>query len=102
MEQYASAIRVRDNQRRSRARRKSCVENLERKVQGYERQGIEVTLEMQHAARTVAVENSRHAFIGGLIECMPMFQPRSNRFHKGPLLDVLQSARLCVTPQTRG
>ncbi|EFY89842.1 hypothetical protein MAC_04051 [Metarhizium acridum CQMa 102] len=58
-DQSASAIRIRDNQRRSRARRKEYVENLERKVQEYERRGVEATLEMQQAARTVAVENSR-------------------------------------------
>ncbi|KAG6040074.1 hypothetical protein E4U41_001415 [Claviceps citrina] len=54
-----AAIRIRDNQRRSRARRKEYVENLERKVQEYEKQGIGATLEMQHAARSVALENSR-------------------------------------------
>lgn len=58
-DQSASAIRIRDNQRRSRARRKEYVENLERKVQEYERHGVDATLEMQHAARTVALENSR-------------------------------------------
>ncbi|KAG6028150.1 hypothetical protein E4U40_001134 [Claviceps sp. LM458 group G5] len=54
-----AAIRIRDNQRRSRARRKEYVENLERKVQEYEKQGVIATLEMQHAARLVALENSR-------------------------------------------
>ncbi|KAG6015039.1 hypothetical protein E4U43_005863 [Claviceps pusilla] len=54
-----AAIRIRDNQRRSRARRKEYVENLERKVQEYEKQGVGATLEMQHAARLVALENSR-------------------------------------------
>ncbi|PHH78360.1 hypothetical protein CDD82_3089 [Ophiocordyceps australis] len=55
----ASAIRIRENQRRSRARRKEYVESMERKVQDYERRGVEATLEMQQAARTVAVENAR-------------------------------------------
>ncbi|PHH65657.1 hypothetical protein CDD81_1743 [Ophiocordyceps australis] len=55
----ASAIRIRENQRRSRARRKEYVESMERKVQEYERRGVEATLEMQQAARTVAVENAR-------------------------------------------
>ncbi|QPG96494.1 hypothetical protein C2857_004365 [Epichloe festucae Fl1] len=57
--QSAAAVRIRDNQRRSRARRKEYVENLELKVQEYEKQGVGATLEMQHAARTVAMENSR-------------------------------------------
>ncbi|KAF5000228.1 hypothetical protein FDECE_11267 [Fusarium decemcellulare] len=54
-----SAIRIRDNQRRSRARHKEYVEGLQKKLQDYERQGVEATLEMQQAARNVAVENSR-------------------------------------------
>ncbi|KAI8714781.1 hypothetical protein NCS52_01198900 [Fusarium sp. LHS14.1] len=54
-----SAIRIRDNQRRSRARHKEYVEGLQKKLQDYERQGVEATLQMQQAARNVAVENSR-------------------------------------------
>ncbi|KAK2595041.1 hypothetical protein QQS21_007231 [Conoideocrella luteorostrata] len=57
--QSAAAVRIRDNQRRSRARRKEYVENLEQKIQEYEKQGVDATLKMQHAARTVALENSR-------------------------------------------
>ncbi|KAJ6438195.1 bZIP transcription factor domain-containing protein [Purpureocillium lavendulum] len=55
----ASAVRIRENQRRSRARRKEYVEGLERKVHDYEKNRVEATLEMQTAARTVALENSR-------------------------------------------
>lgn len=55
----ASAIRIRENQRRSRARRKEYVEGMERRIQEYERRGVEATLEMQQAARTVAIENAR-------------------------------------------
>ncbi|KAF4589220.1 TBP-associated factor IIF [Ophiocordyceps camponoti-floridani] len=55
----ASAIRIRENQRRSRARRKEYVETMERRIQEYERRGVEATLEMQQAARTVALENGR-------------------------------------------
>src|SRR5690349_11832421 len=54
-----SAVRIRDNQRRSRARHKEYVEGLQKKLQDYERRGVEATLEMQQAARSVAVENSR-------------------------------------------
>lgn len=54
-----TAIRIRDNQRRSRARHREFVETLQRKVQEYERQGVQATLEMQRAARDVALENSR-------------------------------------------
>lgn len=55
----STAIRIRDNQRRSRARHREFVETLQRKVQEYERQGVHATLEMQRAARDVAVENAR-------------------------------------------
>ncbi|KAF4337479.1 bZIP transcription factor domain protein [Fusarium beomiforme] len=54
-----SAIRIRDNQRRSRARHKEYVESLEKKLKDFERRGVEATLEMQQAARSVAIENSR-------------------------------------------
>ncbi|KAF7559571.1 hypothetical protein G7046_g4601 [Stylonectria norvegica] len=54
-----TAVRIRDNQRRSRARHKEYVEGLQRKIQDHERRGVEATLEMQQAARNVAVENSR-------------------------------------------
>lgn len=54
-----AAVRIRDNQRRSRARHKEYVEGLQRKIQEHERRGVEATLEMQQAARNVAVENSR-------------------------------------------
>ncbi|KAK1981890.1 hypothetical protein LZ30DRAFT_591735 [Colletotrichum cereale] len=55
----ANAIRIRDNQRRSRARHKEFVGELQRKVQEYEKRGIEASLQMQKAARDVAIENSR-------------------------------------------
>ncbi|KAL8406221.1 hypothetical protein RB596_004891 [Gaeumannomyces avenae] len=54
-----AATRVRDNQRASRARRRELLESLQRRVADYERQGAQATLEMQQAARTVAVENRR-------------------------------------------
>ncbi|KAM0268903.1 hypothetical protein ACHAQH_009863 [Verticillium albo-atrum] len=54
-----NASRIRENQRRSRAQRKELVEDLQRKVQEYEQRGIEASLEMQRAARDVAIENSR-------------------------------------------
>ncbi|WQF76263.1 hypothetical protein CDEST_01277 [Colletotrichum destructivum] len=55
----AKATRIRDNQRRSRARRKELINELQRKVQEYERQGIEASLPMQTGASEVAAENSR-------------------------------------------
>ncbi|KAL2109437.1 hypothetical protein VUR80DRAFT_2456 [Thermomyces stellatus] len=51
--------RIRDNQRRSRARHREFVEDLRRRVRDYEARGVQATLEMQRAARAVALENSR-------------------------------------------
>ncbi|KOS17225.1 hypothetical protein ESCO_005964 [Escovopsis weberi] len=68
----AAAIRIRENQRRSRARRKEYVEGMQRKLQEYETKGVAATLEMQQAARDVAIENSRlrlllaHSGVSGL------------------------------------
>ncbi|KAH6692459.1 hypothetical protein F5X68DRAFT_188126 [Plectosphaerella plurivora] len=55
----ANASRIRDNQRRSRARRKEYVEELQRQVQEYEKQGVQASLDIQKAARDVSIENSR-------------------------------------------
>lgn len=55
----AAAVRIRENQRRSRARRKEYVEGMQRKLQDFETKGVDATLEMQQAARDVAIENSR-------------------------------------------
>ena len=52
-----NAARVRDNQRRSRARRKEYVQELEAKVRHYENQGVQAAKEIQDAARVVLEEN---------------------------------------------
>ena len=52
-----NAARVRDNQRRSRARRKEYVQELEAKVRHYEKQGVQAAKEIQDAARVVLEEN---------------------------------------------
>jgi hypothetical protein len=54
-----SAARIRNNQRRCRARRQELVNDLQMKLQDYERRGVEATLQMQQAARAVALENWR-------------------------------------------
>lgn len=51
------AIRIRDNQRRSRARRKEYLADLEAKVRTCQMQGVQATSEMQTIARRVADEN---------------------------------------------
>ena len=51
--------RVRDNQRRARARQREYIQDLEQKIQQYERKGVEATMEVQAAARGVVEENGR-------------------------------------------
>ncbi|KAL9007608.1 MAG: hypothetical protein Q9180_009616, partial [Flavoplaca navasiana] len=52
-----SATRIRDNQRRSRARRKEYILELEAKVRAYEQDGVSASAEIQAAARKVVDEN---------------------------------------------
>ncbi|KAF8463441.1 hypothetical protein BDZ91DRAFT_796303 [Kalaharituber pfeilii] len=54
-----NASRLRDNQRRSRARKKEYVASLEAKYQECQRLGIEASIEIQNAARAVVRENQR-------------------------------------------
>ncbi|KAL4965965.1 uncharacterized protein BDV14DRAFT_199417 [Aspergillus stella-maris] len=52
-----NAARIRDNQRRSRARRKDYIRELEERVQSYEKLGVTAMQEVQAAGRKVAQEN---------------------------------------------
>ncbi|CAG9990804.1 unnamed protein product [Clonostachys byssicola] len=52
-----SVIQDRENQRRSRARRRDYIEHLEARVREYEKAGAQATIEMQKAARAVQAEN---------------------------------------------
>ncbi|KAH4114534.1 hypothetical protein HBI81_143140 [Parastagonospora nodorum] len=51
--------RIRDNQRRSRARRKEYLQELEAKIRACEQIGIEASSEIQSAARKVVDENRK-------------------------------------------
>ncbi|KAL2691280.1 hypothetical protein Neosp_001661 [[Neocosmospora] mangrovei] len=53
----ASAAQNRENQRRSRERHRQFVEDLQQRLQEYERRGVEASVEMQRVARAVAWEN---------------------------------------------
>ncbi|CZT45440.1 uncharacterized protein RSE6_05749 [Rhynchosporium secalis] len=55
----ANLARIRDNQRRSRARRKEYLQELESRLRQCELQGVEASSEIQTAARRVAEENKR-------------------------------------------
>lgn len=50
-------LRNRENQRASRARRKGYIEDLEKRIRQFERDGAAATVEVQCAARKVAEEN---------------------------------------------
>lgn len=51
--------RIRDNQRRSRARKKEYVQELEQRLRDCQLKGIEASAEVQQAARRVAEENQK-------------------------------------------
>ncbi|QUC22581.1 uncharacterized protein UV8b_06822 [Ustilaginoidea virens] len=55
--QKANLARIRDNQRRSRARRREYLQELEQRLRVCELQGVEASAEVQMAARRVANEN---------------------------------------------
>ncbi|KAI7975925.1 hypothetical protein EIK77_002485 [Talaromyces pinophilus] len=57
-ENVASSARIRDNQRRSRARHKEYVRDLEQRLRRFESLGVEATREIQAAGRKVAAENA--------------------------------------------
>jgi hypothetical protein len=58
-QEKANLARIRDNQRRSRARRKEYLQELEARLRQCELQGIEASAEIQLAARRVADENKK-------------------------------------------
>ncbi|KAK6535840.1 hypothetical protein TWF281_000090 [Arthrobotrys megalospora] len=51
--------RIRENKRRHRARKKEYVEELERKLRGYQQQGVQAAQEIQVAALRVVEQNIR-------------------------------------------
>jgi len=53
------STRVRENQRRSRTRRKELIDELQQRLRGYERKEVQATVAMQLAARRVAWENAQ-------------------------------------------
>jgi hypothetical protein len=59
LQEKANLARIRDNQRRSRARRKEYLQELEARLRSCELLGIEASSEIQVAARRVADENRK-------------------------------------------
>ncbi|PNS18378.1 hypothetical protein CAC42_6195 [Sphaceloma murrayae] len=58
-DKIANLVRTRENQRRSRARRREYIADLEAKYRKYEAMGAEASVEIQVAARKVLEENRR-------------------------------------------
>ena len=54
-----NSTRIRDNQRRSRARRKEYLQELEAKLRKCEELGVQASVDIQVAARAVSAENAR-------------------------------------------
>ena len=52
-------VRVRENQRRSRARRKEYLKELEARLRSYESLGVQASMDIQLSARAVLAENTR-------------------------------------------
>lgn len=52
-----SSARIRENQRRSRTRRKEYIQHLEQRLWSFEKLGVAATQEVQKAGRKVATEN---------------------------------------------
>ncbi|KAI9718811.1 MAG: hypothetical protein M1828_006573 [Chrysothrix sp. TS-e1954] len=55
----APAVRIRENQRRARTRRKELIDDLKRRTRACETQGVTATARVQEAAREVLLENKR-------------------------------------------
>ncbi|KAI1779740.1 hypothetical protein F4818DRAFT_151648 [Hypoxylon cercidicola] len=55
----ANLKRIRDNQRRSRARRRQYIQELEMQIEYHRSHGVEATAEVQRAARRVAEQNKK-------------------------------------------
>ncbi|KPM42389.1 hypothetical protein AK830_g4161 [Neonectria ditissima] len=108
--------RVRDNQRRSRARRREHLLELEHRIRSYELNGIEASTEVQQAARRVAEENrllrallSRHGFGDDYIMNYlhsgnaPQSDPGAiSHFPSGSTSEAVQALQQAVEPRRHG
>jgi hypothetical protein len=92
-----TAEQVRDNQRRSRARHKEFVDDLKKRVQEYERKGVEVTKEIQQTARKVHADNIK---LRQLLDLKGVPEAEVNAFLIGPEASnsALPPARGIVSP----
>ncbi|KAI5862481.1 hypothetical protein GGS23DRAFT_77812 [Durotheca rogersii] len=76
-----SKLQNRDNQRRSRARRRDVLASLQQRVAEYERRDAQATLQMQAAARAVLAENQR---LRALLRRRGVSQPEIDAYLAAP------------------
>ncbi|KAJ5797118.1 uncharacterized protein N7518_005658 [Penicillium psychrosexuale] len=98
-----SSARIRENQRRSRTRRKEYIQQLEQRVRSFEKLGIAATQDVQKAGRKVAAENvslrsllMTHGVTEKQIEdyLESQRQPTNSTLSQCPLVVSLPSANL--------
>ncbi|KAL7919701.1 hypothetical protein ACQKWADRAFT_187592 [Trichoderma austrokoningii] len=107
--QKANLARIRDNQRRSRARRREYIAELEQRLRNFELEGVSASSEVQLAARRVAEENRqlrellhKHGFQDDYIAQFLLQQSGStdpssgHRFSAG---DHVQALQQVITPR---
>ncbi|OTA69451.1 hypothetical protein K449DRAFT_447099 [Hypoxylon sp. EC38] len=88
MGSQANLARIRDNQRRSRARRKEYVADLEMRLKRFERQGVEATWAIQQVARRVADDNIK---MRALLNKMGFDNERITSFLRTGSLDLTEA-----------
>jgi len=117
-QEKANLARIRDNQRRSRARRKEYLQELESRLRQCELQGIEASSEIQMAARRVADENKKlrgllaqHGVaddtIEGYLQSSPTSDMMGNQFGSSSgavqiLEQLLQTRKACCADGNTG
>ncbi|KAI9745612.1 MAG: hypothetical protein M1818_001146 [Claussenomyces sp. TS43310] len=94
-------MRIRDNQRRSRARRKEYLRELEARLRQCALQGVETSAEIQLAARRVADENrklrcllEKHGVGDNVVNAYLTDEPLHARSSHGPDASVATDSRL--------
>ncbi|KAI2617561.1 hypothetical protein GGS26DRAFT_596421 [Hypomontagnella submonticulosa] len=89
-----SLNRARDNQRRSRARRREYVQGLERRLKLCETRGIEASREIQMAARRVAEDNQK---MRALLNSLGFNNERIGHFLETGNIDLTEITGLDLT-----
>ncbi|KAJ5389378.1 uncharacterized protein N7496_000446 [Penicillium cataractarum] len=101
----ATLTRVRDNQRRSRARRKEYIQHLEERLRSFESLGVAASQEVQQAGRKVAKENAllRSLLVlrGVTQDEIEVFLKSHEEYTPGGMTRSASAISYPVTPQIR-